>query len=337
MSGRRLSLIGCGGTIAASARTRGFIVAEALTAAYEVAGHLPDDLGISAWDYDLRSSTEWSLDDAHELVRAIAAAAETEGTVGVVITFGTGTLEEVAYLAQLTLAPRVPVVFTASIYPHGHPRSDGGANLLDALLVASSDAPPGVYVVLQGEVHDPAALSKAHSSHVRAFRSLEVGPLGCVEDGRPWLYRVPRRGTTLRPTGLTARVEVLKCYLGMGTGMLDGLAHSGLDGLVVESLASGQVPPQVLEPLAALIADGVAVAVSTRCPTGRLRLHESFPVGFTGSEKELLGMGAIPTFETGLKARVRLLVGLSAGLTGEELAAWLREGDPRTPLLPRVP
>jgi L-asparaginase len=324
--------MGCGGTISASARTRGFVVADLLTAAYGIREQLPPDLAVSAWDYDLRSSTEWSLADAFELVEAVAATVEAGDLVGVAITFGTGTLEEVAYLAQLTLTPRVPVVFTASMYPHGHPRSDGAANLLDALLVAASDVPPGVYVVLQGEIHDPGAVAKVHASDMRAFRSLELGPLGRIEDGRPWLLRTPRTTRSLRPAALNARVELVKCYLGMGTAQLRGLFREGTDGLVVESLASGQVPPHLLEPLAALSGDGVAVAISTRCPSGRLRLHESFPVGFAGSEKDLLGMGALPTFEPGTKARIRLLVGLSAGLTGDELAAWLRDGDPRTAL-----
>lgn len=322
----RLVLVGCGGTIAASSRSGSFVPTADLVAAYGLEAHVPLGAEVVPVEFDTRSSTEWSVADALSLVRAIERHDQSPDVIGTVITFGTGTLEETAYLAQLILSPRRPVVFTAAVAPIGHTHSDGGGNLRDALLVAASDMPPGVYVVVQGEVHDPGEFTKVHSSRIQAFASPEFGALARVEDGLVRRFRMLVTRGTLTASRLDARVELIKCYQGMGELLIRHLEPSVVDGLVVESLASGQVPPPLAAALGRLQRSGVQVVLSTRCLMGRLRVRERFPVPFVGDELQLMSEGCLCAFESGVKARIRLQVGLSTGLTNERLRRWIETG-----------
>ena len=57
---------------------------------------------------------------------------------GVVVTHGTDTLEESAYLVARSLPPDKPVVFTGAMRPASDLGWDGPSNLLDATRVAAS-------------------------------------------------------------------------------------------------------------------------------------------------------------------------------------------------------
>lgn len=322
----RICLVNCGGTIAASHRLRGFIAAGDLLEAYGLGPYVPEGVEVVAVDHDSRSSTEWTASDALRLARLLQATSDAGEFAGIVVTFGTGTLEETAYLAHLTVRPAVPVVFTAAQAPHGAPDGDGGGNLLDALRVAASAVPPGVYVVLHGDVHDPREVVKVHANRIDAFASPEFGALGSVEDGRVRLFRTLPPTAPVALDSVSARVELIKCYQGMD-GLLVGLLDPRtVQGLVVETLASGQVPPGLAPALIGLVAKGVTVALSTRCLMGRIRRLDRFPVQFAGDEKQLLEAGCLAAFEPGTKARVRLLVGLARGWKGAELRTWFEGG-----------
>jgi hypothetical protein len=54
-----------------------------------------------------------------------------------------------------------------------------------------------------------------------------------------------------------------------------------------------------------------------------LRDHYGLPFHTAGDERELLAAGALFCELPGTKARIKTIVGLSAGLSRQELAAWL--------------
>jgi L-asparaginase len=84
------------------------------------------------------------------LVQALDQALRDPAVGGVVVTHGTDTLEETAYLLQRVLAPAKPVVLTAAMRPATSLQADGPQNLLDALTVAREPGAQGVLVVLAG-------------------------------------------------------------------------------------------------------------------------------------------------------------------------------------------
>ena len=114
---------------------------------------------------------------------------------GVVITHGTDTLEETAYLLQRVLAPEKPVVLTAAMRPATAIQADGPQNLLDAVAVAESDGVRGVIAVVAGQVWSGLELRKTHSYRLDAFEAgPDAGPLAVVEEGIVRRFRPRSRG-----------------------------------------------------------------------------------------------------------------------------------------------
>ena len=83
-------------------------------------------------------STLWRL-----LVRAV-----DDGAVGVVLTHGTDTLEETAYFLDLLWDREEPLVVTGAMRSPNLPGADGPANLLSAVVAASSEEARGLGVLV---------------------------------------------------------------------------------------------------------------------------------------------------------------------------------------------
>ena len=88
-------------------------------------------------------------------------------------------------------------------------------------------------------------------------------------------------------------------------------------GLVVAATGGGNTAPWLLESASRLIAGGVPVALTTRCPSGSVRPGYGFP----GGSSPWWDAGATFTGLLGpLKSRVLLALGLGAGLGPDDLA-----------------
>jgi L-asparaginase len=91
-------------------------------------------------------------------------------------------------------------------------------------------------------------------------------------------------------------------------------------GLVVAAAGGGNTPPSYLELARPLIAAGVPVVLTTRCPSGRPMRGYSFPGGSTQwSDAGAIFSGTLDP----LKARVLVALGLGAGLDSGVLARLL--------------
>ena len=89
---------------------------------------------------------------------------------GVVITHGTDTLEETAFLLSALLSFDKPVILTGAMRPANAFDADGPLNLSDA--VRSVDQlGGGVWVVFAGVVHSGSEVRKVHATRLDAFES----------------------------------------------------------------------------------------------------------------------------------------------------------------------
>ncbi len=314
----RIALYALGGTISVSGRAKG----ERLTGA-EIIAAVPglDGLGAVLDVRDAQAVPSGSLTFAHvlDVVRAASRAVD-EGAAGVVVTQGTDTLEETAFLVDLVWRHDAPFVLTGAMRRPGTAGADGPANVLAAARVAASDAARGLgaLVVLNDEVHAARWVRKSHSTSTATFVSPNAGPVGHVVEGRVRVLAVPPRRPPL-PAGYDASVRVaLHCVTLDDDGVgLERLAETH-QGLVVAGFGVGHVPG-ALAPVLGGLADRIPVVLTSRTGGGSVLRHTySAP----GSETDLQQRGLI---NGGLldpyKARVLLRLLLSAGAGRDEVVA----------------
>ncbi len=255
-----------------------------------------------------------------------AAAAVAGGADGVVLTQGTDTLEETAFLIDSVWAHDAPFVLTGAMRNPTLAGPDGPANILAAVQVAAAASARGrgTLVAFNDEIHAARFVRKTHSTSTAAFTSPDTGPVGHLVEGVPrFLVQVPRRTPV---TGLdTGRLAATRVALYPATLDDDGLLLGHLarthHGLVVAGFGVGHVPP-ALAPVLGELAAVLPVVLTSRTGAGSV-LTATY--GAIGSERDLLGRGLISGgFVHPYQARVllRLLAaqGASAPAIGKAFA-----------------
>ncbi len=249
----------------------------------------------------------WAL---RERVGEIARSGEVSG---IVVTHGTDTIEETAYLLARTVPAGVPVAITGAMRTSSDEGWDGPRNLLDAARVAASPASAGrgAMVVFHGEILAGETAVKSHATDVAAFSAPHARPIGRVAEGRV-VYDAPpaARLPPVQPDGLGARVALVSLVVGDDGTMLD-LARPEHDGVVIVAFGSGNMPPGAVPAVRRWIDDGKPVVLASRCHAG-----EVTPVyAFDGGGARTVAMGAIPAgLRTPSQARMELVLALSAGV-----------------------
>jgi L-asparaginase len=251
-----------------------------------------------------------------ETVREEIAA----GASGVVITHGTDTMEETAYALSLLVDTPVPVVVTGAMRATHLPGPDGPANLAAAVAAAADRglAAYGPVILFQDEIHVARLVTKAHSTRVAAFASPAAGPVGHVVEGVVELLLGPPPQSDRLPATAppSKRVDVVWAALGSGQEIVDAVA-ADVDGLVVAANGGGHLSPVFTESVTRVVRSGRPVVLASRCADGP-QLHRTY--GGVGSETHLFDAGLIPAgILSPVKARLRLLFGLSAGLAADQL------------------
>jgi L-asparaginase len=320
-----VTILSAGGTIAMSAPGAGAVSpeldGEALVAAVPGLGAV---VGLRVRSLLNRPSAQLTGPEALSIARAAAEEA-AEGR-GVVVTHGTDTLEEVAYLTDLLYAGDAPIVFTGAMRPASAAGADGPANLLEATAVASApeSAGLGVLVCFAGEVHAARAVRKADSTSLSAFQSPRAGALGRVEEGRVRLERTVERRPPIPAERLDAAVPIVPAALGLDGVFVDAAVDAGADGLVIVALGAGHVPPPFLAALRRA-AQRIPVVATVRPKRGAI-LHDTY--AFEGSERDLRGAGLVAAGSlTSAAARIKLLACLGAGHSAAEIAAAFAPDD----------
>lgn len=250
--------------------------------------------------------------------------AESEGIDGVVITHGTDTLEETAYFLDLTLPSEIPVVVTGAMRSANEIGSDGLHNFQTAIQTAASDEAhsKGVLVVMNDEIHTARFVTKTHTTNVATFRTPTFGPVGSISKERVTFFSKLIRQTYVPIDHIVDNVYLLKAFAGMGPELFKALAKQNISGVVIEALGAGNLPPATLPGLQALLDQNVPVVIVSRCFNGTA---ESV-YDYAGGGVRLEQMGAIFCHGlNGQKARIKLLVGLSADMSSNDLASFVSD------------
>jgi L-asparaginase len=260
-------------------------------------------------------------DQMWRLARRAAAWLERPDVDGLVITHGTDTIEETAFLLDVLLTSDKPVVLVGAMRTVSDPSWDGPANLLAAARVAAAPAARGygVLVVMDEQILPAREVRKVHTEAAGAFATPEFGPLGVIDAGQVILRRAPlprpvwhdpRAEPGLRLQRLETRVELLQAYTGMSDRVVRCLSAEPTRGLAVVAFGRGNVPPAIVPALADAVASGLVVTISSRCVAGRVKPRYGYP----GGGLELTRIGAILSGDlSGAKARLLQMAALGLG------------------------
>lgn len=194
---------------------------------------------------------------------------------GIVITHGTDSLEETAFLLDVLVPPVRPVVFAAAQRAPREPDTDGPRNLLNAVRIAASSTAreTGVLVTLNDEIHAALEVRKTHAIALDAFKSPWLGPVGYIDAGQAYLMRRPARHLTLQASKIEPRVDLITLVAGSDGHLERAAVAAGAKGLVLEVFGRGNVPPAVMDAVKEARAKGVVVVFTTRTRGGRVEIN----------------------------------------------------------------
>ena len=306
-------VLGTGGTIAGTSAQRGDNVGYTagqtpVLALLEGLGHrapVPPGLRIESEQVAQIDSKDMTHAQWRRLTERIAAHLARPEVIAVLVTHGTDTLEETAYLVQRVLSPAKPVVFTAAMRPADALQADGPQNLLDALAVAARPCGlRGVLLVLAGKVWAGAEARKVHPYRLDAFDAGDAGALAVVEEGRLRRFRdtaeVPvALGLQVLARDIWPEVQIVSSHGGADGRIVELLLESGVQGLVVACTGNGTVHQDLLAVLLRAQQQGVSVLRALRGGGGSI---------VCGAAEVLPSAGGL----TAAQARVELLLRLLA-------------------------
>ncbi|TPM98525.1 asparaginase [Mesorhizobium sp. B2-1-5] len=315
---RKICLMTTGGTIASKLEAESGHVTASVTGS-ELRAMLHDPLdGIDIAIDEFCNVGSYAIDLPLGFALAQRISHHLQGDFdGVVVTHGTDTMEESAFLADLLVATDKPIVFTGAQHAADEANPDGPRNLTDAIRLAASETARGLgaMICFEQEFHAARDVSKSHSSRTDTFISYEHGKLGEVDGDRIVLHRKPVLRRTYDAKGIVADVDLIKLVMGMGDRYIRFAAQDGAKAIILEGFGRGNATPAVTAAATSLVANGTPVIMTSRCQRGRVK-----PIYGNGGGKTLSDGGVIFAGDlSGQKARVLVAVLLGMGIEGERL------------------
>lgn len=301
-------LISTGGTIASQATADGAVPTLA-AGDMLVATDLPT-MPVRTVDLMSVDSSAMGVADQYAIVGAIADALDDPAVRGVVVTHGTDTMEETAFLADLYATDERPVVFTGAQRPADHPDAGGPANVAAALTVVADpvNRGRGVLIALGGHVVAARGAFKVSTTDPVAFDTVRAD-----------LPRPTLAGPV--PSGRFARVDAFTLYPGVSPGLIAAAVAQNAAGIVLGGTGSANSHPDITAEVALAVQSGVTVVVTSRVPYGEVRAT----YGGGGGAVDLERSGAIVSpWLRAPQARMALVALLTAQVSPAGIAEFFR-------------
>ena len=316
---KKILVLHTGGTISMQADASGAVV----TSSDNPMNHVSNPLeGIQVYALDFFNLPSPHIKPKHMLALYQKIKEEADNYDGVVITHGTDTLEETAYFLDTMEVPHMPIVLTGAMRSSNELGSDGVYNYLSALRVASDDkaADKGVLVVMNDEIHAAKYVTKTHTTNVGTFQTPTHGPLGLIMKQEILYFKTAEPRVRFDLDHIQGLVPIISAYAGMTDELIDMLDLEQLDGLIIQAFGAGNVPKETAEKLESLLQRGIPVALVSRCFNGIAEPVYAYQGG--GVQLQKAGVFFVKELNA-QKARLKLLIALNAGLTGQNLKDYM--------------
>ncbi|MBF9640820.1 asparaginase [Streptococcus pseudopneumoniae] len=316
---KKILVLHTGGTISMQADASGAVV----TSSDNPMNHVSNPLeGIQVHALDFFNLPSPYIKPKHMLALYQKIKEEADNYDGVVITHGTDTLEETAYFLDTMKIPHMPIVLTGAMRSSNELGSDGVYNYLSALRVASDDkaADKGVLVVMNDEIHAAKYVTKTHTTNVSTFQTPTHGPLGLIMKQEILYFKTAEPRVRFDLDHIQGLVPIISAYAGMTDELIDMLDLEHLDGLIIQAFGAGNIPKETAQKLENLLQKGIPVALVSRCFNGIVEPVYAYQGG--GVQLQKSGVFFIKELNA-QKARLKLLIALNAGLTGQDLKDYM--------------
>ena len=204
---------------------------------------------------------------------AILEALEQEDCHGVIVTHGTDTLEETAFLPDLTLPADKPVVVVGAMRPADAVGYDGLRNFANAVRVASDPEAGGrgVLVVMGDRVFAARDVRKVRTRGTEAFRGFPRESIGLVTPSSLEWFGAPWRqddSAAFAWSDDLPEVVILYVHAALCAEELLRLVGEETRGIVVAGVGEGNMPERVRQELALMAQGGIPVVRASRADEG---------------------------------------------------------------------
>jgi len=312
MKKKKVAIIFTGGTIAMKIDPRISAAMPALSSEeiMSMVTNIDKYADIEIINFSDLPSPHLTLKKMMELSSLVKEMVKREDIDGIVITHGTDTLEETAYLLDLTINTSKPIAICGAMRNSSELGYDGPSNLAASICTVISEKAKnrGVLVVMNNEINAACEVTKTHTLHLDTFKSPEFGPLGIVDNDEVIFYRSINNRLHIETDTIEENVYLIKVAAGMDSSLFEFCIEKGAKGIVIEGMGRGNIPPMMVEGVKKAIEKNIIVVLVSRCPMGRVL----GTYGYEGGGKRLKDYGVIFGGNlNGQKARIKLMLALS--------------------------
>ncbi len=211
---------------------------------------------------------------------------------GFVIVHGTDTMAYTATALSFMLQNLgKPVILTGSQIPMSDIVSDGQNNLLNAILVASSNI-SGVAIMFGDYLLQGNRSTKLYEFTLNSFASPNFPPLAELGvDLRLSDHCKPlHSGTPTLKTNLVTDIAVIKLFPGITNEHLLGMVPPRTKGVIIESYGTGNIPlgnSGIQESIEEILNQDIVIAISTQCLYGEVE-YNRYAGGYLAKSKGAL-------------------------------------------------
>lgn len=327
----KISIGSLGGTISMTEAKEGEGVTPELSAKDFVAA-IPELAGLAVITAKSLSQVPSTYLTFQGIIEALLWAKEevVKGAEGVILTQGTDTLEETAFLLDLFWPYKEPLIVMGAMRSPHKIGAEGPANLLASVQTISNKNSQnrGVLVVMNDWIYEAKWVQKRHTANVAAFSS-QIGPLGQIFEGKALFFHPPKPRFTFSSSHLTTIQtrtqfkEVLLWHhsLSETAPSLYSLLHDDhFDGVVLAGLGAGHVSDTLADTLYQLVKKK-PVIMASRIGEGSTA-YQTY--GYIGGEIDLIRHGVkMAGFLSPEKARILLWVILNGAILNNNLESQL--------------